>query len=80
MKKLILGITAAALLAVPATASAGAPGAGKQWQEITGCTYGDIVRMVKDTPGHPSINGLGAKNGLEAALAAVSGGHPVPAC
>jgi len=81
MKKIIVSAFAVAALAIPAAASAGDGGAyGKTWQDVTGCTYGDIVRLVNASPGHPSINGLGAKNGLFAALDAIKAGHPVPSC
>ncbi len=82
MKKIIVSAFAVAALAIPAVASAddGGGAYGKTWQDATGCTYGDIVRLVKANPNHPSINGLGAKNGLAAALDAIAAGHPVPTC
>ena len=82
MKKIIVSAFAVAALAIPAVASAddGGGAYGKTWQDATGCTYGDIVGLVKSTPGHPPINGLGAKKGLAAALEAVADGHPVPSC
>ena len=60
MKKIIVSAFAVAALAIPAVASAddGGGAYGKTWQDATGCTYGDIVRLVKANPNHPSINGL----------------------
>ena len=56
MKKVILGITAAALLAVPATASAGN---GKTFKECFNNSYGQTGlqygQLKKDPPaGHPA--------------------------
>ena len=59
MKKLILGITAAALLAVPATASAG-NGYGKSIQDCFGMSYGQAKNAAWAT-GHASKPALGAK-------------------
>ena len=74
----------AATLAVPAAASAdngGGQAWGAQWQAATGCTYGQIVNMVKADPNHPSIDGLGAKKALELALPLIlAGQHPLPHC
>lgn len=76
MKKVVLAIAAAALLAVPATASAG-NGYGKAIQEATnGCTYGELVVLAGGPQEHP-IAGVGAKRLYEAALA---GQHPIPDC
>lgn len=84
MKKLIAALVSVAALAMPAAASADS-GAGQawgaQWQAATGCTYGQIVNMVKSNPNHPSIDGLGAKNALELALPLIlAGQHPLPQC
>ena len=70
MKKLILALSAAALLAVPATASAG--GYGKTVQAATGCTYGQLVNLAGGPQNHP-IQGVGAKRLVEAVVA---GQHP----
>src|SRR5689334_5100157 len=86
VKKLVAVAAACAALAIPAAASAGsdtgnAKGAGLAWQTITGCTYGDIVNLVKADPNHPSIDGLGAKRALDLAIQVITqGGHPIPSC
>lgn len=59
MKKVILGITAAALLAVPATASAG-NAYGKEIQTCLGATYGQAKNAAWGS-GHASKPALGAK-------------------
>ena len=71
MRKLVLALTATALLVLPATASAG-NGYGKTVQAATGCTYGQLVNLVGGPQNHP-ISGVGAKRLVEAVVA---GQHP----
>ncbi|HSG12525.1 MAG TPA: hypothetical protein VLA22_01510 [Gaiellaceae bacterium] len=59
MKKVVLAIAAAALLAVPATASAG-NGYGKGIQECLGSPYG-IAKNAAWASGHATPPALGAK-------------------
>ena len=71
MRKLVLAVTAAGLLALPATAGAG-NGYGATVQAATGCTYGQLVNLVGGPQNHP-IAGVGAKRLVEAVVA---GEHP----
>ena len=59
MKKLIVSLGAAALLAVPATASAG-NGYGNAIQDCFGTSYGQAKNAAWDA-GHGSKPALGAK-------------------
>jgi hypothetical protein len=59
MRKLIVGIGAAALLALPATASAG-NGYGKAIQDCFGTTYGQAKNAAWES-GHAEKPALGAR-------------------
>ena len=59
MKKSIVAVAAAALLAIPATASAGT-GYGKEIQDCFGMSYGQAKNAAWDA-GHAEKPALGAK-------------------